>query len=575
MTHAPLDGATVSIAAPSGSYHTRTNARGFFAVLGIAIDTYTVSVALTGYDSSVQNGVTIVGDQTVELGTIALQRQLKTIGSVRARSQSSAFQPSQTVDSITVSGARVVQTTGKAASTDEQSLILAVPGTSLTNGGPGASDSITIRGGLATEVGYQFDGVDYTEPFFATSATNGKFNGLGSLQVVEGAGDATQGNVGGGVINVIPKRGTNPPFGLLDLETWGPNFGHQAAFEYGFASQSGRFSEYVAYNGQRNVPYIGWHTSDSAQYGNFYGISYEANDDIISNTVYKFGRNNDQTLQVLYQNRNLQQWGNVGGLAGQQYYLYDPASYTQATEAPGTGPFSAPPLGYAFGPPNATQQQRVARFQQLIGIAPYTPSTNQGPPGPELQFFNPTRFLKFEYTRSFGSSTYLALRTYNWKALQGGFNNLIAGSPLPNWQQSGGSRTGIRWQRLTKQFSNKHTVTLAGKFENQHPIWDDYDPYSIAEDLVFNNVPGLGGGPWETGLATSSDFMAAPGGVCPLTRAAPSPPGVLSRQVLPGRHPADTDRRHQLQSVRLSDLRPGDPRPMDAQRAAQVRFGTA
>ncbi len=308
-SHAPLANASVSLAAPSGSYHARTNGHGFFTILGVAIDTYTVSVALGGYESAVQNGVTIVGDQTVELGTIALQRQLKTIGSVRARSQSSAFQPSQTVDSITVSGARVVQTTGKAASTDEQSLVLAVPGTSLTNGGPGASDSITIRGGLATEVGYQFDGVDYTEPFFATSATNGKFNGLGSLQVVEGAGDATQGNVGGGVINVIPKRGTNPPFGMLDLEVWGPNFGHQAALEYGFASQSGRFSEYVAYNGQRDVPYIGWHTSDSAQYGNFYGISYEANDDFISNTVYKFGRNNDQTFQVLYQNRNLQAVG--------------------------------------------------------------------------------------------------------------------------------------------------------------------------------------------------------------------------------------------------------------------------
>jgi hypothetical protein len=531
VTHAPLAGATVAIAAPSGSYHTRTDGHGFFAVLGIAIDTYTVSVALAGYDSSTQNGVTIVGDQTVELGTIALQRHLKTIGSVTARSQSSAFQPSQTVDSITVSGARVLQTTGKAASTDEQSLILAVPGTSLTNGGPGASDSITIRGGLATEVGYQFDGVDYTEPFFATSATNGKFNGLGSLQVVEGAGDATQGNVGGGVINVIPKRGTDPPFGLLDLETWGPNFGHQAAFEYGFASQSGRFSEYVAYNGQRDVPYIGFHTSDSAQYGNFYGISYEANDDIISNTIYKFGHNNDQSFQVLYQNRNLQQWGNVGGLAGQDYYLYDPASYSQATEAPGTGPFSAPPLGYAFGPPNATPQQRVARFQQLIGIAPYTPSTNVPPPGPELQFFNPTRFLKFEYTRSFGSSTFLALRDYNWNTLQGGFNNLIAGSPLPNWQQSGGSRTGLSGE-LTKQFSSKHTLTLAGKFENQHPIWDDYDPYSVAEDLVYNSVPGLGGGPGN-GLASSDDFMAAPGGVCPLTHAAPGPQGCYLAKYFP------------------------------------------
>lgn len=542
QSKAPLAGAAVSAASPSGSYSARTDARGFFSILGVAIDTYTLSVQAEGYETQLQSGVTVIGDQTVGLGTIVVQKRLRTIGKVTARSRSSAFQPTQTVDSVTVSGARILQTTGKSASTDEQGLILAVPGTSVTDTG-----AITIRGGLATEVGYQLDGVDYTEPFFATSATSGKFNGLGSLQVVEGSGDATQGNVGGGVINIIPKRGTRPPFGMLDVESWGPNFGHQAAFEYGFATPNGRFSEYVAYNGQRDVPYLGYHTSDTASYGNFYGTSYEANDDIVSNFVYKFGRDNDQSVQVLYQNRNLQQWGNAGGLAGQEYYLFDPASYTQATEAPG----QAPPLGYAFCnyPTSSSSLPCVASlalFQRLIGLAPGVPATNRPPPGPELNFFNPTNFLKFEYTRSINASTYLALRTYNWSTQQGGYNDLLQGSPLPNWQQSGGSRSGVS-SELTKQLSAKHTLTLAAKYENQHPLWDDYDPYSLPEDLVYNAVPGLGGGP-GIGLPTSADFIPATHGICPLTNKAPGPGGCYLSQFFPNgvpRIPIDGINYHQ------------------------------
>jgi len=515
QTKAPIAGAVVSLASPSGTYHAKTNARGFFTILGLSIDTYTISIDASGYDVVVQQGFPVIGDQTNGLGTIALTKSLKTIGRVKARSQSSAFQPTQTVDSVTISGARVQQTTGKAASTDEQALILAAPGTSVTSSG-----AITIRGGLATEVGYQFDGVDYTEPFSATSATNGKFNGLGSLQVVEGAGDATQGNVGGGVINLIPKRGTNPPFGFVDAESWGPNFGHQFAFEYGFASKSGRVSDYIAYNGQRDVPYYGYHTSDTASYGNFYGISYEANDDFVNNFVLRFGHDNNQSLQILYQNRNLQQWGNAGGIGGQQYYLFDPASYSQATEAPGI----AAPLGSAF-------YGGLPTFQQLIGLAPYTPAVHVPPSGPELEYFNPTRFLKFEYDRTLSASTFLALRAYNWNTLQGGQNNLIAGSALPNWQQAGGSRSGLSGE-LTKQFSEKHTVTLAGKFENQHPIWDDYDPYSVAEDLVYDGSPSLGGGP-NSGVAAWQDFINAPGGICPLTNAAPGPGGCYLAKYFP------------------------------------------
>jgi hypothetical protein len=513
-TKAPVAGAKVGVASPSGSYTAKTDARGFFSILGLSVDTYTISVDAPGYDGVVVNGITIAGDQTLSLGTVALTKQLKTIGRVSARSKSGAFQPNQTQDSVTVSGARIVQTTGKVASTNEQDLILAVPGTSVTSAG-----NITIRGGLATEVGFQFDGVDYTEPFFSTNATNGKFNGLGSLQVVEGAGDATQGNVGGGVINLIPKRGTNPAFGFVDFEAGGPNFSHQLAFEYGFATPNGRLSEYFAYNGQRQVPFCGaggctgYFGANVAQYGAYYGTSYQANDDFINNLVYRFGKNNNQALQVLYQNRDLQDFGNVGGLYGQTYYPYDPATFVPQGFAPavpcGSSSSSAGSCaGYPFGSPQ--------RFAGLIGLVEGTPATNVAPTTGELISFNPTRFLKFEYTNNLDANTYLALRTYNWNTLQGG-SSTLQGSTDPSWAQTGGSRSGVSGE-ITRQLSSKNTLTLAGKYENQHPIWDGYYPYELTELLAFT-PPGYG-------VPSYADFAPLnANGTCSLTNAPPGPGG--------------------------------------------------
>jgi Carboxypeptidase regulatory-like domain len=507
VSKAPVKNARVTAASPSGTQIAHTDGRGFFTLLGLPVDTYTLSVESPGYDSVILNGITVVGDQSLGLGTISMAKQLKTIGRVEARSKSGAFQPNQTVDSVTVSGARIVQTTGKVAATNEQNLILAVPGTSVTSAG-----NITIRGGLATEVGYQFDGVDYTEPFFSTNATNGRYNGLGSLQVVEGAGDATQGNVGGGVINIIPKRGTNPPFGYVDFEASGPNFGHQFSMEYGFASANGRVSDYIAYNGQRAVPFCsvggctGYYGSNVAQYGAFYSTGYQANDDIVNNFVYKFGHNNNQALQILYQVRDLQDFGNLGGLAHQQFYPYDPATYVPNGFAP--PPSSGAVAGFPF--------QSAQRFSQLIGLVQGAPGKPTTPTMGELVAFNPTRFLKFEYTNSLDASTFLAVRTYNWSTLQGG-SSTLEGSPDPNWAQTGGSRTGTSLE-ITRQLSSKNTLTFAAKYENQHPIWDGYYPYELT-DLLAEIPPGFG-------VPSAADWAPLnSNGMCSLTNAPPGPQG--------------------------------------------------
>ena len=228
-----------------------------------------LSVSASGFDALTIPGITVQGDQTLSLGNLQVTRHLQTIGRVTARSTNGAFQPTQTTDSYTVSGARIIQTVGKTATTNENNLLLAVPGVTLSNAG-----IPSIRGGGAREVGYQYDGVTFTEPFLSNNGSNGLINGVGNVQVVEGAGDATQGGVGSGVINIVPKRGAYPGFGYVDLEAGGPNFTHQAAMEYGFATPNGRFSDYITYNGQRFVPYYGNSTTNVAAYNNYFANSY-------------------------------------------------------------------------------------------------------------------------------------------------------------------------------------------------------------------------------------------------------------------------------------------------------------
>jgi hypothetical protein len=478
-TKAPIADATVSAAAPTGSYSAKTDAHGFFTMIGLVVDTYTVSVQAPGYDPLSTPGVTIQGDSTVSVGTITLSKQLRTIGRVVARSASSVFQPKQTVDSYQVSGERILQTTGKAAATNENNLLLAVPGVTLSSAG-----NPTIRGGLRTEVGYQFDGVDFTEPFFAMNGSTGRFNGIGSVQVVEGAGDATQGNIGGGVVNLIPKRGTVPPFGFVDGEVGGPNFFHQFAMEYGFASKNGRISDYISYTGQRYVPYNGYSNANAAAYNNFYGAAYAANDDFLNNFVYKFGKDNNQSLQILYLNRNIQEWGNLGGITGGPngtfYYPNDPTNYA-ATLFDGPNLYNVP----------------VSTYQKIIGLNPGTPAfgrPNQG----ELVTYNPTRYLKFEYDNNLNATTFLQAKMYNWENLQGGSNNTgfsgANGSNLglgayPTWNETGGPKVGGRLD-LTHQFSSKHTVTLDGLYEGARPIWNGYDPNALFFLMADNGVSG-------------------------------------------------------------------------------------
>ncbi len=481
-TKAALPNVAIVAASPSGRYTAQTDARGFFSINGINVDTYAVSFTRAGYDTFTVSGVTIQGDQTINLGQQPLSKVLQTIGRTASRSRASAFQPSQTTDEVTVSGQRAVEALGKAFNVNEQQLALSVPGVQQTNLG-----RVTIRGGLADEVGYQVDGVPFTEPFLNASGGSGFFNGLASLQVVAGAGDVSQGNIGGGVVNAVIQRGTYPASGLLDLEIGGPSRFHQSGIQYGFATPNGRFSDFVSYVHQDYVPYFGPVGTNIDQFGaQFTELqnqtngaqvpAYANNEDFVNNFVYKFGKNNAQQVQFLFENRDLTQFGDRLNPSQRLPFYNNPYFYQLGITA-GDTPASA-------GDPLLNNQ-----FEQRIVDKPYYSTTPHT--GNEELAYSPTQLFKLEYDNTINGSTYLAVRAYNTQFRNGG-TDYYGYQSTGNDNPTGGNRAGFSLE-LTKTLSEKHTIHLGGDLDNVHPIWDAVQPFPALLALE-SGYPGPAGG---------------------------------------------------------------------------------
>jgi hypothetical protein len=467
----PLANAQITVTSPSVRASTTSDAHGFFTFQQLPVDTYVVTIASPGYQTLSITGLTVQGDQNVTLKPQSLVKQLATIGRVTSRSASSVVQPNQTVDQVTISGDRLTEASGKAFNTNIAILAQSIPGVTLTAGG-----NISIRGSRTTDVGFQFEGVDFREPQANAIAAN-SLNGLASLQVVGGTGDASQGNVGAGVINFTVKRGARPDFGSLDLEARGPYYGHQLATEYGFATPDGRITDYFSYVGQRNGTTCG-PVSDPVINGCFTTTSFQKLDDSINNFVYRFGRDNTQSLQVLARFRRSDTLGQLGGVSGGPLSSGCP-SPSAAAAAAACIPFqyytNDPRYQAIAGSLGLTGSQFVSQVPLLTSAVPI-PGQNVVPTTPADSANANLGFLLFTYSRPIGAETTFTGRYYNWQSIS--VDDFTHGGVLtePFVSNDGGTTGGYNFD-LTSQLGDKHTLDLAGKFENSRPDRTEPDAY--------------------------------------------------------------------------------------------------
>jgi len=482
---APVVGVTVEMVSPSGIYKTATDARGSFRFIGIPTDTYALFLSKKGFQPRSIQGVTVIGGGTVALGRLTMKTGLKTIATVQSIAANSSFHPTQTQDTYSISGQRIQQALGNKYSNNEASLVLSAPGVVQTYDSTNGA-GISIRGSLAVELGYQYDGVPFSAPFFNENGSQGFINGInggsgGGLQVVSGAGDATQGNVGGGIINTIVPRGTFPAAGHADFEAGSPYYSHTLNLNYAAATDNGHFSNYISFSGSRFVPNNGPINVPSAELGTYFGTSYERYNDFVDNMVFRFGKNNNQSFQILGRVAFVQQYNGYGGINGLTYF--------QNPNAPGADNYYAPFASF-FGGSNAY-------LASLTPPLPYAPANPETPVlSPELVNAAPLHFLKFGYTNSLNSRTFLSLSAYNWGLLQGGSNYTNfqnAGYFGTGWTVTGGSRAGFI-ASITHAFSDTNTATLEGSYENAKPYWDGQYPGESLFGLFLSSV-GAAGGP--------------------------------------------------------------------------------
>ncbi|HEX3466478.1 MAG TPA: TonB-dependent receptor [Candidatus Elarobacter sp.] len=487
----PVGGVAVTAVSPANHYQTTTNAQGFYSIVGVVPDTYAVTFTTGGYVPYAAAGITVGIGQNVNVSQ-ELSKQLQAIGRTQSRSTSSAFQPQQTTDTYNVNTQQIDTITGKANATNEITLLLALPGASLDNGG-----YPVLRGGRENEEGYQYEGISYTDPFTNQFVNSLFLHGESQFQLTPGAGDASNGNAGTGAINLVAKRGTYPTFGSAEFDFYTPQTEHTVNVEYGWATPNGRFSSYTSFLGDR---------SESFQYGpagtpalllnDLTGRANQWANDFIENAVYKFGKDNNQSFQVFYNNTQFDlHFGNgftTGpnglGLNGQPLYYKDNDPF-YLYEITHTLPFTVAQvqelMPFTIGQKNLTQE---------IGSR-YPENDNQ-----------PNDTFKLQYTWNVNPSTFVTAKYYEVNNVELFDNPYIPEGIAFGDEVSlqGGFTRGLAIDG-TKQLGSKHLLGFGAEYKFLHPVFSQ--PTATGGFYEY----GGGGAGFE-----AADFLSPTDPACPL-----------------------------------------------------------
>ncbi|MEO7038451.1 MAG: TonB-dependent receptor [Candidatus Elarobacter sp.] len=248
----PVVAAKVTIASPSQTASTVSDASGHFAFLSLLPDTYAVTVGRAGYTTENLGGITVQADNTVNVD-VHEAHQLKQIGSVTSRSFQELVRAGVTSDIYSVSAAQATaaQGLGGGGSLNQAySPIAAVPGVYIPLGQNGWNQQVYVRGSNYDQTGYEYDGVPVNRAFDNYAAHTAASIGQQELQVYTGGGPASASASGlGGFINQTVRTGTNPGYKNFTLGLGAPTFYHQGRVEFGAATPNRNFSYYLGFDG--------------------------------------------------------------------------------------------------------------------------------------------------------------------------------------------------------------------------------------------------------------------------------------------------------------------------------------
>ncbi|MGC1379449.1 MAG: TonB-dependent receptor [Candidatus Baltobacteraceae bacterium] len=473
-THAAVAGVQVVAKSPSATYRTTTDAQGHFRFLSVLPDTYSISLSHAGY--APYSTIVVVLNGSQQTVNVPLSKTLKTIASTHARSTGSAFQRGMTIDTYTVTGAQMETVLGKAFNANENELLRSIPSVTIDKSG-----TVSIRGGFAFEAAYEFEGIDYTTPTanlqntLQNVANFGLLNGVGGVQLIPGAGDATHGDTGTGLVLFTAKHGTYPGFVNVDTEALLFPYLHQLGLEWGWASPSQRLTNYAGFLGirrafQYGIPGTAANTlgtlgTNAATLGStidpnlvYYAPSFLSSNDFVDNLIYRFGKNESQRLQFFIQDQAITQQLDYGGF---QFLPYISGGTTAGKCAP------YPVIGPQGIPVNTAQQNYAC--DALIPLFPGQPNTYAFvSQADELK--SPFLAYKLEYGANLGTSSLLTTRFYRTFSEQ----SQIMPAQGIFAEPFGGTRTAGQID-LTTQVGAKNLIRYGGIYSWVVPYGNRYD----------------------------------------------------------------------------------------------------
>ncbi|MBV8203536.1 MAG: carboxypeptidase regulatory-like domain-containing protein, partial [Candidatus Eremiobacteraeota bacterium] len=250
--NSPVAGAKVSVASPSQAVSTQTDAHGFFSVLNLSPDTYSVTASKEGYDTYTVYGITVQTNQSSSVN-VTLHASTKTIGKVLTTATASVVSKTVTGDLYAVNANAIKSYQGSAGGSEtlysQNAVAGSLPGvvrTLGTGGGYAGNGSLSFRGGSNDQIGFELEGIPLNRGFDAANATSFVTNGLGSLEVYTGGESADAGRSMSGYINETIRRGSYPGGADLTAIVGTPAFNHTLQADVYGGTADRRFTYYVS-----------------------------------------------------------------------------------------------------------------------------------------------------------------------------------------------------------------------------------------------------------------------------------------------------------------------------------------
>ena len=246
-------GAKITAASPSQSSSATTLANGFYTILDLSPDTYSVTASKDGYDTSTTYGVTVTQNQATA-ADIKMRQSIRTIGRVTTTATASVVSKTVTGDLYAVNAKAIESYQGSSGGAEtlysQNGVVGSLPGVTRFNvgAGPGygGQGQLSMRGGAPDQVGYELDGIPLNRGFDFFNGTTFNTNGLASLQVYTGGAPADAGRAMSGYINEVIQRGKYPGGADFTGVTGSPLFNHTLQADVYGGTPDNRFTYYIS-----------------------------------------------------------------------------------------------------------------------------------------------------------------------------------------------------------------------------------------------------------------------------------------------------------------------------------------